>query len=100
MGNVYERKIMTLFKKKFDDFCSDITRVMNEFHDTYRSPLRFKAFGFCALHVYKAEHVELILKSRTNMTKGKPIYEFLHAWLGQGLLTRFVLKLKNMFICN
>jgi cytochrome P450 family 4 len=38
----------------------------------------------------------VLLKSRTNLTKATPLYNFLHPWLGLGLLTRYCFHIFNV----
>lgn len=39
-----------------------------------------------SLIVFRADHVEKVLTSNTNISKG-PVYDYVHPWLGLGLLT-------------
>ncbi len=83
-------------------FCAEINQLVNHWHESYASPIRLKMFSICNVHIYKADQVELLLKSRTNITKGEQYY-FLHSWLGVGLLTRWILEYilnpRSNFVC-
>ena len=69
-----------------------MTELMLSLPMKYNSPVLTKTFGFFAVQIFKADQVEIIMKSKTNISKAQPVYGFLEPWLGLGLLTRFVIK--------
>lgn len=64
---------------------AEVTKQVFEWYQTYGSPTKFKFGPFANVHLYRADHVEAILKSTTNITKSRD-YEMISDWLGHGLL--------------
>ncbi|XP_060535218.1 cytochrome P450 4C1-like [Cylas formicarius] len=64
----------------------DAFDYMRSRHKTYGPVFRSWFQGEPIIHICKAEHAELFLKSNVNINKGM-IYRYFEPWLGTGLLT-------------
>lgn len=71
-------------------FSTMVFATVRGFHAIFQKFGRHVIYlGFRPLVIlYKAEYVEEVLSSNKILTKGDE-YEFLHGWLGTGLLTRY-----------
>lgn len=69
-----------------------MTSIVQKWWQTYKSPMKVKFMHKWSIHLYKAEHVEALLKDLENITKSRD-YEMVQDWLGTGLLTRFASKI-------
>ncbi|KAI7815338.1 cytochrome p450 [Rhyzopertha dominica] len=65
--------------------------VMRKRVQTFAPLFRSWYGSYPAVHLMKPEHIELVMGSTTNITKG-PLYKFIMPWLGTGLLTGTGLK--------
>nr|UZE89854.1 cytochrome P450 CYP4C163 [Chrysoperla zastrowi sillemi] len=60
--------------------------ISSEYDRYYPGPYRTWLGPTPAINIYKPEHIECIVNNQKHITKGLT-YNFLHPWLGQGLLT-------------
>ncbi|XP_060535572.1 uncharacterized protein LOC132707666 [Cylas formicarius] len=64
----------------------DLFRHVISRHDVYGPVYRSWLLQEPVIHICKAEHIEVLLKSSVNINKGQA-YAYFEPWLGQGLLT-------------
>ncbi|XP_071498869.1 cytochrome P450 4V2-like [Diadema antillarum] len=80
LGNAHQ------FKQDPREFFLQIVDWVNEFYEKTRGILRIWLGPIPLILAYNARDVEVILSSSRHIKKGY-IYDFLHPWLGLGLLT-------------